>query len=282
MRSQSAGPLTTGPMSIGEFARLSGLSIKALRLYDVSGLLPAAEVDPITGYRRYAAAQLKRARRIGVLRRIGMPLPVIGEMLVLSDAEAVGRLDRWWAGEEAATAARRSGHLWLRTSLAHGDEPERDYPVRAVQRPQRKVATIRTEVDQQGLVPAIGAAQWSIRAHLDRHGARHTPEHWVIYHGLVTPDTEAAIEVCVPYSGSAEPGRDIALRIEPAQSLACATVLRDDCFYPRITAAYQAVHRHLTAAGLVAAGLPRETYLDHWDRLAGDAPFAHVAQPVEE
>jgi DNA-binding transcriptional MerR regulator len=33
-------------MSIGEFARLSRLSAKALRLYDELGLLPPAQVDP--------------------------------------------------------------------------------------------------------------------------------------------------------------------------------------------------------------------------------------------
>jgi DNA-binding transcriptional MerR regulator len=42
-------------MSIGEFARLSRLSAKALRLYDELGLLPPAQVDPGSGYRWYAA-----------------------------------------------------------------------------------------------------------------------------------------------------------------------------------------------------------------------------------
>ncbi|GIE84305.1 MerR family transcriptional regulator [Actinoplanes regularis] len=269
-------------MSIGEFGRLAGLSIKALRLYDVSGLLPPAEVDEPSGYRRYTADQLDRARRISMLRRLGVPLAAIGEMLALSDAEAVTRLDRWWAGEDAAMEARRSSYLWLRTRLAHGDDPERDYAVRMERRSGRKVATIRAQVDQQALVPAIGTAQWAIRAHLDEQGAVHGPEHWVVFHGLVTPDTEATIEVCVPCSGPVEPSGEITLRLEPGRLLAYAEVLRDDCFYPRITAAYEAVHQHVTTAGLVAAGPPREIYLNHWERLAGDDPFCRVAQPVEE
>ena len=48
-------------MSIGEFARLSRLSAKALRLYDELGLLPPARVDPDSGYRWYAAGQLDNA-----------------------------------------------------------------------------------------------------------------------------------------------------------------------------------------------------------------------------
>ena len=49
-------------MSIGEFARRSRLSAKALRLYDELGLLPSARVDPDSGYRWYAAGQLDNAR----------------------------------------------------------------------------------------------------------------------------------------------------------------------------------------------------------------------------
>ena len=48
-------------MSIGEFARLSRLSAKALRLYDELGLLPPAQVDLDSGYRWYAAGQLDNA-----------------------------------------------------------------------------------------------------------------------------------------------------------------------------------------------------------------------------
>ena len=57
-------------LTIGEFGRRSGLSVKALRLYDLSGLLPPAQVDPASGYRRYAVGQLDRARRISLLRRL--------------------------------------------------------------------------------------------------------------------------------------------------------------------------------------------------------------------
>ena len=42
-------------MSIGEFARLSRLSAKALRLYDELRLLPPARVDPDSGHRWYGA-----------------------------------------------------------------------------------------------------------------------------------------------------------------------------------------------------------------------------------
>ncbi|MET0424661.1 MAG: MerR family transcriptional regulator [Actinoplanes sp.] len=63
--------------SIGELARASGLSVSALRFYDGAGVLTPAEVDPATGYRRYAEDQLRVARLIAGLRRVGMPVSEI-------------------------------------------------------------------------------------------------------------------------------------------------------------------------------------------------------------
>jgi DNA-binding transcriptional MerR regulator len=268
-------------MTISEFGRRSGLSIKALRLYDVSGLLPPAEVDADSNYRRYSADQLERAGRISVLRRLGMPLAVITELIDLPDAEAAQRLDRWWVTEEAAVAARRESYTWLRTRLVHGDEPDRDYPVHIALRPAQKVATLQIVADQPNLVTAMGSAEWEIRRHLEEQGATATGEHWVIYPAPVTPDGETAIEVCVPYSGSVEPVGRLTIRMEPEQLMAYAVVIRDDCFFPRIAQAYEAVWAHVNAAGHLLTASPREIYLDSWDRLSGSDPFAHVAQPIE-
>jgi DNA-binding transcriptional MerR regulator len=51
-------------MPIGRFARLTGLTVKALRHYDEVGLLRPAAVDPETGYRSYAPEQVRRAETI--------------------------------------------------------------------------------------------------------------------------------------------------------------------------------------------------------------------------
>ncbi len=265
-------------LTIGEFGRRSGLSIKALRLYDMSGLLPPAEVDPASGYRRYAVAQLDRARRISLLRRLDMPLAEVAEVLGGTDEEALIRLDRWWAAQEQATAAKRGSVGWLRVQLAAAAQPAIPYPVRRREVPATKVASIRRETDQQGLADTIWELQWRVRDQLA--GAALTDEHWVIYHGFVTPESEASIEVCVPFTGPAEPVDSMIIRQEPAHAELYATVTRDDCFYPRIMQAYDAVARHVDAAGLELDAPVREVYLARWEAIAGTDPFVHVAQPV--
>ncbi|MFV6030315.1 MerR family transcriptional regulator [Streptomyces sp. NPDC056264] len=97
-------------LTIGDFARASRLSAKALRRYDELGLLRPARVDPFTGYRYYAEEQLERARLIAWLRGIGMPLAEVGRVCALyaSDAAGAARAIRsYWARVESETAARR-------------------------------------------------------------------------------------------------------------------------------------------------------------------------------
>ncbi|WP_123607193.1 MerR family transcriptional regulator [Micromonospora sp. Llam0] len=79
--------------SIGETARTSGLTVSALRFYDAAGVLVPAAVDPHTGYRWYAVSQLRAARLLAGLRRVGLPLAEITEAVrALPDVTVARRL----------------------------------------------------------------------------------------------------------------------------------------------------------------------------------------------
>lgn len=94
-------------LSIGEFARTSGLTPKALRLYDELDLLRPDRVDPLTGYRWYAPAQLDPARLVARLRLIGMPLTRIREVTAAPAGVAADQVRAYWRQVEADTASRR-------------------------------------------------------------------------------------------------------------------------------------------------------------------------------
>ena len=70
---------------IGRFARLTGLSIGALRHYDELDLLRPADVDAATGYRRYRREQVDTARSIARLRALEVPLDEIRLVLAADD-----------------------------------------------------------------------------------------------------------------------------------------------------------------------------------------------------
>ncbi len=105
-------------LTIGAFARLSGLTPKALRLYDDLGLLPPARVDPGSGYRCYDPAQLEQARLVAWLRRLGMPLARIRVVCGLAAPAAAAEVAAYWADCEADHAARRDLALALTEELS--------------------------------------------------------------------------------------------------------------------------------------------------------------------
>jgi PPM family protein phosphatase len=94
-------------MTSGAFARASGLSRKALRLYDELGLLLPVRVDPDTQYRFYSPDQLQQARLVAWLRRLGMPLATIRSVSTLPAPAAAAELAAYWDKVEAETATRR-------------------------------------------------------------------------------------------------------------------------------------------------------------------------------
>jgi DNA-binding transcriptional MerR regulator len=272
-------------LTISEFGRRSGLSHKALRLYDLSGLLAPARVDPVTGYRLYEPDQLERARRIGLLRQLDMPLTTVAEVLAQPDGTAAYYVDRWWADQEASIRAKRRTREFLHAELTHpGTERERrqDYPVELRRVAEAKVASVRREVDQQGLAETISCLDERLHQHLREQGAEPAGAAWVVYHGLVTPDCEGTIEVYRPFTGPADPAGPIVIRIEPARTEAFCTIPRDDCWFPRIVLAHQTVRSWVDRSGLTIAGAPREEYLGDWDELSPADPCARITLPVNE
>lgn len=73
-------------LPIGRFARLTGLTIGALRHYDEEGVLAPADVDPATGYRRYRRDQVATARAVAALRDLELSLPAIRALLEAGEA----------------------------------------------------------------------------------------------------------------------------------------------------------------------------------------------------
>ncbi len=77
-----------GTVSIGDFSRMTHLSIKTLRHYHDVGLLVPAETDRMTGYRYYAKSQVPLAQVIRRFRALDMPVEEIRAILATSDPAA--------------------------------------------------------------------------------------------------------------------------------------------------------------------------------------------------
>jgi DNA-binding transcriptional MerR regulator len=209
-----------GLMGIGEFARLSRLSPKALRLYDELGLLPPARVDLDSGYRWYACGQLDQARLVAALRQIGVPLAQIKVILGLDAPAAATRVAAYWTGAEAGHADRRALAGYLVDRL-NGKRPVmREIAVRDI--PARSLLTLLRYVHADEQVP-VGRKFFIERM---RGGSVPSPEGiagapFMIYHAEVTEDSDGPVEWCWPVPGDqtaaiAARFPDLTLRTESA------------------------------------------------------------------
>src|SRR5262244_18287 len=78
-------------LGIGDFARMTHLSVKALRHYHDQGLLVPAEIDRWTGYRYYDPSQVATAQVIRRFRDMGMPLGDLRSVLQAPDVSSRNR-----------------------------------------------------------------------------------------------------------------------------------------------------------------------------------------------
>ena len=206
-------------ISIGEFARRSRLSLKALRLYDERGVLVPSRVDQASGYRYYDPDQLDQARLVVMLRQLQLPLAAIKELLACDPADAATRVAEYWRSAEAAHDARRElvGYLVSRLS---GKRPVM-YEVAMREIPERSLLCLKRNVDDQG--------QWAFGKEFiailrerplpkieGREGAA-----FCIQWGWVNADSDGPVEWCKPVPQSearalAEHYPELTLRTEPA------------------------------------------------------------------
>ena len=214
-------------ISIGEFARRSRLSLKALRLYDERGVLVPSRVDQGSGYRYYDPAQLDDARLVVMLRQLQLPLAAIKELLACDPADAAKRIAEHWRGAEAAHRARRdlAGYLVSRWSGKRSVM----YEVATREIPERSLLCVKRNVDEQGMW-AFGKEFIAIlrERRLPKIEGR-AGAFFCIWWGLATADSDGPVEWCRPVpdaeaSALAERYPDLTLRTEPAHREAFVTL----------------------------------------------------------
>lgn len=209
-------------VSTGEFARLSRLSPKALRIYDHAGVLVPTRVDPVTGARHYARGQVERAFLVSSLRQVGIPLTEIKSALTEEGTLGADRIAAFWAEVEAEHAARRR----LVSSLIErlrGNESAMSmaYAVSTRTLPDRSVLTQtrHLHVDEQTVVREEFVGNIREAGIKPLPGAAGSP--FIIYYGDLSADSDGPIEWCWPIADDrahelAARFPDLTLRTDPA------------------------------------------------------------------
>ena len=146
-------------LKIGDFSKLSRISIRMLRHYDEIGILRPENVDDFTGYRYYSESQLPLAGRIQALKGLGFGLSVIKEILGKygepREMEKFLLIKREELEEEAAAVQQKRMLLDSTLKWLRKDGNLMDYDVTCKTLPERYVASVRQVIpayDQEGIL----------------------------------------------------------------------------------------------------------------------------------
>lgn len=249
---------------IGDFSRLSQVTVKALRYYDELGLLKPAHVDRFTGYRYYSATQLPRLNRILALKDLGFALEQMASFLdqhcTIEQIRGMLSLRRSELQQHITEEQARLARVEARLRHIEKEDVMAPYDVVLKKVEPQTILGIRKVIPTY---PDVGELFEQLFGQLQQHGLQITgPALSIYYDGEYRErdvDVEAAVPVSPPAGASDAPVREL----PGAETMAC---LVHHGPYETLHQAYAALLEWSEANHYQIAGPDREVYVQGPDK----------------
>lgn len=268
-------------LKIGEFSRLSRVSVRMLRHYDQLGLLKPSQTDRYTSYRYYSAEQLPRLNRILALRDLGFSLQQIAGLLEedLPPEQLLGmlKLKRAEIEQQMEAESARLARLEARMREMDGHSPTPAYDVILREIEPQLVASLREVAADDDRIQSMFE---EVETYVARSAARADGPPLTIYYDPDYREQDIDAEVAVPLKHLLPANGTVQVReLEPIPSAACVVHTGS---YVTIYQAYNALLSWIDANGYHLAGPVREVYLRFSaDGLGFDLPPTYLAKESE-
>ena len=235
-------------LKIGDFSKLSRVSIRMLRHYDAIGLLMPASIDPYTGYRHYGEDQLPVVGRIQSFKDMGFSLAAIAEMLKCYDD--VERIDEYLKVRQAEleesaeeTAMRLKLIKTARERLRKENNMEHNVVLKTF--PERYVASVRMVIpsyEDEGRVWSVLMSETAPLKLVDSEPCYCS----VIFHDKEFKEADVDVEAQKTVDGRYPDTDHVCFKTEPPVTVASATFKGS---YALMNEAYAAVTAWIDANG---------------------------------
>jgi DNA-binding transcriptional MerR regulator len=267
-------------LKIGDFAKLSRVSVKALRHYDEMGLLKPTQVDRFTGYRYYSFDQLPRLNRILALKDLGFSLEqiaqLLGEDLPAAQLRGMLRLRQAELSQHVQDEMDQLARVEARLSQIEqeGKMPTYDVVIKKIE--SQLVAGVRD------MIPAYPQQRhlWrELGAYYEQHKFVPAAPCLTIYYSE-EPNIDA--EVCEVLSSPLPSSERVKIHELPGvETMAC--VVHHGPF-TTIGEAYTALMKWIDANGYHCIGPVREVYLREAENVSQTDPntVTEIQFPVEK
>jgi len=270
-------------IKIGDFARLSQISVVTLRYYDEVDLLKPVKVDDFTGYRYYSASQLPFLNRILALKDLGFSLGQI--KLMLADGLSVEQLRSMFTLQRSEVEKRlaeeqdRLLRIEARLRQIELEDKMPNYDVVIKNAPAMLVASRRVTIPTNDQVPDyLGPAYMETYAYIRRQGAKDIGPCFALWHSPADVYENEDAEAAVPIDKSL-PGTEHIKVYELPATLVAAVVHQGS--FEDFTQGHAALLEWIDANGYQVTGPYREIYIKHEKTNATDTT-TEIQFPVEK
>lgn len=244
---------------IGDFSKLSRVSVKTLRYYDEIGLLKPDQVDRWTSYRYYSAAQLAHLNRILALKDLGLSLDQIGRVLNegMTPAELRGmlRLKQAELHQHVVEEQARLDRVLARLQQIAQEEIMSTNEVVLKEVPAQRVAAIRAIVPNYG---SQGPLWGELGAFLGQRHLRPTAPCLTVYYDEEYKESDVDIEVCECVD--APPGDYDRVEVRDLPAATMATLIHEGS-YDNFSQSYGVIMSWIAQGGYRMVGPNREVYI---------------------
>ena len=270
-------------IKIGDFARLSQVSVVTLRYYDEMDLLQPVRVDDFTGYRYYTADQLPRLNRILALKDLGFSLEQI--RLMLADGLSVEQLrsmltlQRMEVEKRLADEQDRLVRIEARLRQIELEDKMPNYDVVLKTVPAMLVAACRVTIPTNDQAPAyLSPAYAKVYDYLRQHNVRDNGLCLTVWHSPADVYENEDAEAIVPVDRQL-PGTD-QVKVYELPSTQVASVVHQGNF-DEFTQGHAALLEWIDANGYKITGPYREIYIRH-DKANLSDSTTEIQFPVEK
>ncbi len=267
---------------IGDFSKLSLVSVKTLRYYDEIGLLKPSEIDRFTGYRYYTASQLSRLNRILLLKDLGLSLDQVGRLLEddLPPAQLRGMLKLRQAEiersieEEEARLARVAA---LITQIEQENTLMSKYDIVIKKVTPLRIASVRDVVANYG---AQGELWNELETFLAQHNVKPVAPCLTIDHNEGYKERDVDLEVCEPIDAALTATTRVHVyELPQIEQMAC-TVHHGP--FNELSQGYRALMQWADSNGYRFCGPSREVYLQVGSNGDEATNVAEIQIPIEK
>jgi DNA-binding transcriptional MerR regulator len=245
---------------IGDFSKLSRVSVKTLRYYDQMGLLKPTCVDNFTGYRLYEYSQLSVLHRILALKELGFSLEEIGRLLddglSVEQMRGMLKLRQTEARQRLREEAERLERIESQLRQIEQEEVMSKYDVVIKSADEVKIASVRDVVPTP---PEQGPLWEELEGYLAMHRVKPNGACFTLYHDDEYKERDWDLEVCEPVDVELTASKRIKVRTLPAVDAMACTIHNGP--FSTLSEAYNAIGKWITDNGYQIVGPCREVYL---------------------